>query len=244
MSEPTREAKLNVAFVKLADTLIAEFDVVDLLQMLVEQCADILETQAGGIMIVDANGALQLVASTSEESTLVEIMQLNAGAGPCVECITTGLPVTVGDIVVSGERWPAFREEALRQGFKSVHCTPMRLRGQVLGAMNLFSTEVGELGPDDVAVAQALADVATIGLLQERSIRESKIVAAQLQHALNSRVIIEQAKGVVSENAGLSMGDAFSALRQYARSNNLTLGTVALAVVDRRLNIATVMAEG
>lgn len=243
MSDLTREAKLNLAFVKLADTLIADFDVVDLLHTLVEECADILATEAGGILIVDPSGALQLVASTSEESALVEIMQLNAGAGPCVDCITTGRPVSVGDIAGSGSQWPAFRQEAIRQGFKSVHATPMRLRGQVIGAMNLFSTHLGELNPEDVAVAQALADVATIGLLQERSIRESGIVAGQLQNALNSRVVIEQAKGVVSENAGLSMSDAFSALRNYARNNNLTLSAVAIAVVDRSLNISAVMAE-
>jgi GAF domain-containing protein len=243
MSDLTREAKLNLAFVKLADTLIADFDVVDLMQTLVEECADILATEAGGILIVDPSGALQLVASTSEESALVEIMQLNAGAGPCVDCITTGRPVSVGDIAGSGSQWPAFRQEAIRQGFTSVHATPMRLRGQVIGAMNLFSTHLGELNPEDVAVAQALADVATIGLLQERSIRESGIIAGQLQNALNSRVVIEQAKGVVSENAGLSMSDAFSALRNYARNNNLTLSAVASAVVDRSLNISAVMAE-
>ncbi len=237
MSEPTRETKLSAAFVMLADTLIADYDVVDLLHSLVERCADILDTEAGGIMIVDTSGELQLVASTSEESSLVEIMQLNAGAGPCVQCFTTGLPVTVGDIENSGNDWPDFRREALRQGFHSVHATPMRLRGQVLGAMNLFSTTKGALNPEDIAVAQALADVATIGLLQERSIRESEVVAGQLQHALNSRILIEQAKGVLSENAGLTMSEAFTALRSYARDHNLTLRDVASGVVERSMDI-------
>jgi GAF domain-containing protein len=238
MSNASRETKLSAAFVTLADTLIADFDVVDLLQTLVEQCAEILDTQAAGLMLVDGSGQLQLVASTSEETSLVEIMQLNAGAGPCVDCFTTGAPVTIGDIDKMATRWPAFREEALKQGFRSVHATPLRLRGQILGAMNLFSVHVGELNPEDISVAQALADVATIGMLQERSIRESGIVAEQLQHALDSRILIEQAKGVVSEHAGMTMDAAFAALRSYARDHNLTLGVVASGAIDRTVDVA------
>jgi len=155
------------------------------------------------------------------------------------------VPVTVGDIEGSGDRWPAFRLEAIRQGFKSVHATPMRLRGQVLGALNMFSIHVGELVAADVAVAQALADVATIGLLQERGSREKTLVAAQLQRALNSRILIEQAKGVVSESAELTMDEAFAALRKYARDHNLTLTTVATAVIDRSIDLGSrVGAEG
>jgi len=123
MSDITREARPSDAVVKLADTLSDEFDVVDLLQTRVEECTDILDTQAAGLMLLDAFGELQLVASTSGEARLIAVMQLNAGAGPCVECFTTGLPVTVGDIEASGDRWPAFRKEAMRQGFKSVHAT-------------------------------------------------------------------------------------------------------------------------
>jgi GAF domain-containing protein len=237
MTDTTRETRLSAAFVKLADTLTEDFDVVDLLQTLVEECASILDTQAAGLMLLDAAGQLQLVASTSDETSLIEVMQLNAGSGPCVECFTTGRPVTVGDIEGSGDRWSSFREEAMKQGFKSVHATPMRLRGQVLGALNMFSIHVGELGTADIAVAQALADVATIGMLQERSIREKTLVAEQLQHALNSRVLIEQAKGVLSESAALSMDQAFAAMRGYARDHNLTLSTVARAVIDRTLSL-------
>ena len=237
MTETSREARLSAAFVKLADTLTDDFDVVDLLQTLVEECASILDTQAAGLMLLDAAGELQLMTSTSDETSLIEVMQLNAGSGPCVECFTTGRAVTVGDIEGSGDRWPAFRKEAMKQGFKSVHATPMRLRGQVLGALNMFSVYVGELREADVAVAQALADVATIGILQERSIRERSRVAAQLQHALNSRVLIEQAKGVVSESAALSMDQAFTAMRGYARDHNLSLTNVAEALIDRTLNL-------
>ena len=237
MSPQTREHRLNKAFVALADTLVDDFDVVDLLHTLVTECAGILDTSAGGIMLVDAKGQLHLVASTNEQSTLVEIMQLNAGAGPCVDCFTSGAPVTVGDIDVDGAKWPDFRAEALKLGFRSVHATPMRLRGEILGAMNLFSTKLGELNPEDIAVAKALTDVATIGLLQARGVKESRAIAGQLQHALDSRIIIEQAKGVVSEQFGLSMSDSFAALRQSARSNNRTLTDVARNVVDRKITV-------
>jgi GAF domain-containing protein len=237
MTTETRETKLSTAFVKLADTLVTDFDVVDLLHWLVEECTDILDTQAGGLMLVDSAGSLQLVASTSEEAELVEVFQLAAGDGPCLECFRTGSPVTVGDIQAEGARWPAFKVEALRLGFRSVHATPLRLRGQTIGTMNLFSHHVGALNPQDIAVAQALADVATIGILQERSIRSANLLSEQLQHALDSRILIEQAKGVIAASTDLNMSEAFAALRAYARSRNRTLRDVAEDVIGRRIDI-------
>jgi GAF domain-containing protein len=237
MTTDTRETKLSAAFVKLADTLVDEFDVVDLLHWLVEECTDILDTQAGGLMLVDPAGQLQLVASTSEEAELVEVFQLAAGDGPCLECFRTGTAVTVGDIEAGRDRWPGFSTEALRLGFRSVHATPLRLRGQTLGTMNLFSEHVGALIGEDIAVAQALADVATIGILQERNIRSANLVSEQLQNALNSRILIEQAKGVLSATSNLSMADAFVALRSYARSHNQPLRQVADDVIARRIRI-------
>ncbi|MHA6669679.1 GAF and ANTAR domain-containing protein [Homoserinimonas sp. A447] len=237
MSDLSREAKLNAAFVKLADTLIADYDVVDLLHTLVEECTALVGTQAGGLMISDPLGQLQLVASTSEQADFVEIMQLNAGSGPCVDCFATGTAVAVADIDASGTQWPEFRAAALQQGFHSVNATPLRLRGQVIGTMNLFSTSVGELSAPDAAVVQALADVATIGILQERLIRESDIVSEQLQRALDSRILIEQAKGVLSQTGSMEMDDAFRAMRNYARSNNLSLRLVAEGVTDRSIDV-------
>jgi GAF domain-containing protein len=242
MTTDTRETKLSTAFVRLADTLVADFDVVDLLHWLVEECTDILDTQAGGLMLVDAAGALQLVASTSEEAELVEVFQLAAGDGPCLECFRSGLPVTVGDIQADGARWPKFQGEALRLDFRSVHATPLRLRGQTIGTMNLFSQHVGALNPQDIAVAQALADVATIGILQERSIRSANLLSEQLQHALDSRILIEQAKGVIAASTNLTMSEAFSALRMYARSRNRTLRDVADDVTSRRLDVKNLAA--
>ncbi|MEO6944096.1 MAG: GAF and ANTAR domain-containing protein [Lacisediminihabitans sp.] len=239
MSEASRESRISAAFVKLADTLIADYDVVDLLDTLLVECTQILDTEAGGLMLVDAVGHLQVIASTSERADFVELMQLNAGAGPCIECFTTGKSVSIADIDEFGTQWPEFRTAALQKGFHSVHATPMRLRGEILGTMNLFSTRVGELNPRDAAVAQALADVATIGILQERSIRETGIVAEQLQRALDSRVLIEQAKGVLSQIASIDMDESFAMLRNYARTRNLSLRAVAEGVANRSLDIGT-----
>ena len=243
MGAASREPKLNAAFVKLADTLIADYDIVDLLHTLLEECMGLLDTQAGGLMLADATGTLQLIASTSEQADFVEIMQLNAGSGPCVECFTTGASVAVADIDKHGGKWPEFRAAALHMGYLAIHAVPMRLRGNILGTMNLFRTSVGELTSSDAAVAQALADVATIGILQERSIRETNLVSEQLQRALDSRILIEQAKGVLSETRSIDMNEAFNALRSYARSHNLSLRAVAGHVVDRTLDIFSKEAE-
>jgi GAF domain-containing protein len=238
MSTDTRETRLNAAFVKLADTLIDDYDIVELLHTLVEECTAIFDVQAGGLMLADADGELQLIASTSEKADLVEVMQLDAGHGPCVDCFATGKAVAIPDIANSGDRWPEFRTEALKQGFHSINATPLRLRGQTIGTLNLFSTRVGDMSDRDILAAQALSDVATIGILQERLIKERGVVADQLQRALDSRVLIEQAKGVLSEYASINVDDAFGVMRSYARSNNMRLHDVAEGVVGRAIVIA------
>ncbi|MET4581180.1 GAF domain-containing protein [Conyzicola nivalis] len=237
MTSQTRERRLTSAFVTLADTLVAGYDVVDLLQTLVDTCAELLDASAAGIMLADGSGELAVVASTSERSMLVETMQLSYGAGPCVECFTTGVAVTVADVADLGDKWPGFKEAALEQGFRSVHGVPLRLRGNVIGTLNLFRPSPGALSEEDMSVAQGLADVATIGILQERAIREADIAKNQLQHALDSRVLIEQAKGVIAYMRDLDMDAAFRTLRDYARSNNLNLRDVAERVVNRSLTL-------
>jgi GAF domain-containing protein len=238
MSETSREMRLSAAFVMLADTLTADYDVIDLLHTLVGECTDIVDAQAGGMMLVGgAGGGLELMASTSESADLVEVMQLAAGAGPCVDCFLSGQAVSVPDIAAEAARWPEFSASALEQGFLAVHATPMRLRGEVIGTMNLFCTRIGGLSDRDAAVAQALADVATIGILQERIATQAHIVAEQLQRALDSRVFIEQAKGAVSQAMGVTMDEAFHALRAYARNHNLTLHRVAESIADRTLDV-------
>jgi GAF domain-containing protein len=237
MEENSREHRINDAFVTVADTLIADYDVIDLLHTLVEVCASVLDVDGGGLLLADDSGDLQLAASTNEQADFVEIMQLAAGAGPCLDCFSTGVAVSVADIAAEGAQWPDFQAAAKKQGFAGVHATPLRLRGQTLGAMNLFRKQTGVLNAPDAAVAQALADVATIGILQERSIRETTIVTGQLQRALESRVLIEQAKGVLSAMGGMDVDEAFQSLRSYARRNNLTLSAVAEGVTSRTLDV-------
>lgn len=235
MSKKSRDQRIADAFVTMADTMVADFDVIDLFHTLVDVCVDLLNVDAGGLLLADDNDDLQLVASTSEHAQLVEVMQLSAGAGPCVDSFRQGVAVIVGDIDGDTRHWPLFRAEALRQGFHAVFATPMRLRGQVLGAMNLFSTHAGVPSAQDAVLAQALADICTIGILQERSMRESHILNDQLQRALESRVLIEQAKGVLAAVGSLDMDQAFAVLRNYARSHGLTLREVSQRVAARSL---------
>lgn len=237
MTEKSRESLLSAAFVKLADTLIDDFDVVDLLQTLVEECVRIFDTQAAGLMPASTGGELELVASTSEEAKLVEIMQLSAGRGPCIDCYRSGVAVAVSDLDGANEPWPEFRAEARAQGFRSVYAAPMRLRGAVIGTLNLLGTAATTLSQRDADGVQALADAATIGILQERLVRESGMVTEQLNRALTSRIFIEQAKGVLSETESVSMDEAFAMIRSYARSNNLQLQAVAESITNRSLKI-------
>ena len=237
MIDGTREDRLIDAFATLADTLIADYDVVELLQTLVESCARILDIAAAGILLADADGELEVVASTSEASWLVEVMQLSARAGPCVECFSAGMVVSLPNIEDSSPEWRRFQNSAREQGFAAVHAIPLRLRETTIGALNLLSTVPGALRPQDVRAAQALADVATIGILQERTLRESNSVREHLLTALNSRVVIEQAKGVISYSRGISLEEAFAMLRNHARSNHLLLSQVAQGLVDHTLVI-------
>lgn len=235
MDGTSREVQINAAFVAVADTLTTEYDMVDLLHTLVQQCVSILKMEAGGLMLVDGEGELQLMTSTSEAAGFVEVMQLNAATGPCIDCFRTGIAVSVADISAS-TLWPVFRDSALDQGFRSVLATPMKLRGKVIGTMNIFGTAAEPVSGRDAAVAQALADVATIGILQERLIREGHVMEEQLHRALDSRILIEQAKGVVANELSLSMDDAFVMLRKYARDRNLTIRSVSEQVSHRHLS--------
>lgn len=237
MDGEEREARISAAFIAVADTLTTEYDVVDLLHTLVRECVEILDMGAGGLMLVDGAGDLQLMTSTSEAAEFVEVMQLAAAAGPCIDCFTGGVAVSVGDIDSPNSRWPEFSVAAREQGFQSALATPMKLRGKVIGTMNLFGTPASEVNARDAAVAQALADVATIGILHERIVREGHIVEEQLHRALDSRITIEQAKGVIANSLSLDMDEAFGLLRAYARDNNLTIHSVAQRVSDRELAV-------
>jgi len=237
MSETTFDSRLLGILTTLADTLVDDYDIVDLLQTLVDACRDVLGISAAGILLADETGELELIVSTSEASRLVEVMQLGAEAGPCIECFRTGAPVSVPAIADAPVEWSGFRAEALAQGFHSVYAVPLRLREKTIGTLNLLNTEEGLLDESSRVAARAFADVATIGILHERSLRQSEILTQQLQQALNSRVRIEQAKGVVSYTMGVSIGDAFDVIRQYARRHQLPLSVVATRIVDRELRL-------
>jgi len=226
-----REAVLARTLVELADTLVADFDVVELLTRLADRCVEVLDVKAAGLMLVAPEGDLRLMASSSEAMRVLELFELQAQEGPCLDCYRTGRPVVNHDLETVNGRWPAFAPEALAAGFHSVHAMPMRLRGSVIGALNLFHTDRGEMRQDDLVAAQALADVATIAILQHRAAVEAQVLTEQLNHALNSRIVIEQAKGVVAERKGVNMEQAFSLLRNHARNYNRRLADVAQDVI-------------
>jgi GAF domain-containing protein len=230
--QATRMARV---FVELADTLVENFDVVDFLQTLTDRCVELLGADASGLMLTDQRGGLQLMTATLERARMLELFELQVQEGPCLDCFNTGDPVTNVDLAQpeAGERWPVFTPAALGAGFGATHALPMRLRGRVIGALNMFNDRSVQLSDSDLAVGQAMADVATIGLLHQRNTHEQTILSEQLQTALQSRILIEQAKGALAARTGLSVNEAFHKLRNHARRNNLTLTDVATAVIDQ-----------
>ena len=227
-----REQVLAEMFVVLADTLVDDYDVVDLLHQLVTNCVGLLGASAAGLLLDDQQGNLAVVASSSETMRLLEIFQLQNNEGPCLDCVRSGTAVTSGDLSAERARWPRFVPAALDAGFRSVAAVPLRLRAETIGGLNIFNAAAEPVPDEDRRLAQALADVATIGILQRRSAHRSSMLSEQLQHALNSRVAIEQAKGVLAERHGVDMDDAFGMLRGYARDHNLKLTDVANAVTS------------
>ncbi|HET7172797.1 MAG TPA: GAF and ANTAR domain-containing protein [Nocardioidaceae bacterium] len=214
----------------------------DLLQDLVEHCVHLLRADAAGILLADPRGGLQVMASSSEHTRLVELFQQQANEGPCVDCVNSGEPVSVTDITDHTGRWPRFVPAAAEQGFKAVDALPLRLRAEVIGAMNLFRTHSGAMPEADLHVAQGLADVATIGILSERAVDRRSVLVAQLEGALSSRVVIEQAKGILAASGATDMDHAFTALRTHARNTGTRLAEVATDLTNGQLSPATVLA--
>jgi GAF domain-containing protein len=234
-----RASALAEVFVSLADTLVDDYDVVDLLDQLVRACVDLLGVTAAGLLLDDQRGNLTVVASSGEPPRLLEVFQLQNDEGPCLDCVRSGAEVVTGDLASQVERWPLFVPTAIEAGFRSVVAVPLRLRDETIGGLNLFDVSPTALDLDGRRLAQALADVATIGILQQRSTHRSTMLVEQLQHALNSRVIIEQAKGVLAERNGVEMVAAFELLRGYARTHNAKLTDVATSVVRGELTLAS-----
>jgi len=235
---------LSATFVELTDTMVADFDVIDFLHVLTDRSVQLLDVSAAGLLLADPRGELRVVAASSEAARLLELFQLQNDKGPCLDCFRGGQPVTVADLNAEAQRWPRFTAAAQQAGFAAVQALPMRLRDQVIGALNLFRATPGAFDPANVRVGQALADVATISLLHERSMRHSDTLNEQLQTALNSRVIIEQAKGKLAERLGLDMDQAFSLLRESARTSNRRLSDLAQAFVNGTDSLAGVKVTG
>jgi GAF domain-containing protein len=236
--EMAREQLLTRTLVELADNLVADFDVVDLLTVLTDRCVDVLDVGAAGIMLAVPDGGLRVMASSSEAMRLLELFEVQEQEGPCLDCFTGAQPVMHGNLADASDRWPRFAPEAVAAGFGSAHALPMRLRGTVIGALNLFHVESGAMRAADIEAAQAFADVATIAILQHRATLEAQVLNDQLNYALNSRIVIEQAKGIVSERLGVDMDASFGALRQYARNHNLRLSDVANDVITGTIGVA------
>ncbi|MGD0983255.1 MAG: GAF and ANTAR domain-containing protein [Acidimicrobiales bacterium] len=234
MTEPqsSRELLLTRTLVQLADTLVEGFDIVDLFTFLSARCVEILDVEAAGLMLPQPNGKLGIVASSSEAMHVLEVFESQSEEGPCPDCCRSGFPVVDPDLATAYDRWPRFTPRAIEAGFRSVHALPMHVRQQTIGALNLFRSREGQMDQRDENTAQSLADVASIAILHHRAELDLRALNDQLSHALNSRIVIEQAKGIIAERCGVEMAEAFSMLRVYARNNRRRLSDVARDVID------------
>lgn len=237
--------RLAEVFVELADTLVDEFDLIDFLHMVTVRASEFAHTTAAGLLLADHQGRLQFMAASDERTELLELFQVQTHEGPCQDCFSEGAPVVNADLrdADADARWPQFAPRAVAAGFRSVHAFPLRLRQQVIGALNLFGADVGRMEPGDVQLVQAMADVATVGLLQERTIRRGEVLTEQLQGALNSRIVIEQAKGAIAQIYSCTTDEAFTLLRDYSRRNRLLLGDFAQEFTTDHANAPDLRAD-
>ena len=235
----TRQILTATAFVEIVDTLVGDFDVIEVLTVLTSRCVDLLGASAAGILLADSNANLRVVGASTETIQLLELFQVQNDEGPCLDCFQTGRVVFHSDLDTMPP-WPRFAAECTAAGFKSVCAVPMRLKSHVVGCLNMFMPEPDGLCAADIALAQAFADVASIAIVQDQATRDAVVREGQLQRALISRVAIEQAKGMIAERNTTTMDDAFSRLRAFARSNNLRLTAAADSVVDGTIAVGAI----
>ena len=233
----TRETLLADTFVELADTLVDEFDLIDFLHILVERTVALVDADAGGIMLSDQRGGLEVMAASSHAAELVELFEVQEQEGPCLEAFRSGQAVTKIDVAEMSAAWPSFTPRLRQAGFASAQAIPMRLRMDVIGALNVFRVAPGALSDADMRLARALADVATVSIIQQRVVQARELLAEQLQGALNSRVLIEQAKGVLAATSGVRVEQAFALMRVQARRSGASLRAVAAGIIDGTMRL-------
>jgi GAF domain-containing protein len=233
------QAKAAAAFVELVDALVDDFDVIDMLSVLSTRCVELLGAAAAGILLADGEGTLRVIGASNERARLLELLQLQNHEGPCLDCYRTG-NVVINPDMASASSWPRFASTCVREGYPSVCAVPMRLKGLTMGSLNLFMSEPVRLPDSDVALAQGLADVASIAIIQDQTARESAVRESQLHRALDSRIVIEQAKGMIAAHTGLDMDAAFSRLRTHARNNNRMLTDLATEIVGGSITLGWV----
>ena len=231
MTETGREGQVLHAVVSLVDSLLDDFDIVELLTQLTERCAQLLDVASSGLLLADPRQQLNLMAATSNKTHELELFQLQSDEGPCLDCYATGAPISVADLGAEADRWPRFVEAATRSGFASVHAVPMRAAGMVLGALGLFGTAVGELNRQDLVVAQTLAHIATVAIVQEHAPTPDAVLP-RLRGALSSRIVVEQAKGFLRVTMGVSVEEAFALLRAYAGTHTVHLSDLARSLIS------------
>ena len=213
--------RLAGVFVEIADTLVADFDVVDFLHLVTTRAAELVPESAVGLMLADQQGHLRFMGASSEATRLLELFQVQNDEGPCLDCFRSGAAWSrASTCSTPSTPWPHFAPEAVSAGFRSVHAVPLRLRVAGDRRPQRLRPQAVPAGAADAHIVQALADVATIGLMQERAIRRTELLAEQLQTALNSRIVVEQAKGALAQLRGVSVDEAFRLLRVHARSTN------------------------
>jgi hypothetical protein len=235
----SREQLIATTFVELADTLVAGFDVTGFLHVLATRCVTLLDATAAGIMLAEQRGGgLRVLASSTEEARLLQLDELQRNEGPCLDCFRSGHPVAREDLPAMRSSWRVFTRRAEELGFRSAQALPMRLREETIGVLNILRIQPGPLGEADLRIGQAMADVATVGLLQERAIAANELLATQLRAALTSRVQLEQAKGMLAERTGVAVEEAFQVMREYARGHNQRLGEVAARIIDGSIEFA------
>jgi transcriptional regulator with GAF, ATPase, and Fis domain len=226
----TRERTLVETFALIADALVGDVEIGDLLTLLCMRCIELFPVDASGLLLREPDGKLGLAAASDERARLLEFLQLQTGEGACLEAASTGQPVFASDLHDEKDHWPAWAPAAVDAGFRGVTSIPLRLGGETLGSMNLFSADPGALSGDDLYAARALTQLATTALLAQRRLHDATTLAGQLQGALDSRVVIEQAKGVLAGREGIGLEEAFEVLRRQARAARRPLSEVAREV--------------